>query len=46
MLKYTVYYNDDRAEFTSNRRLTTEEIAEHIGCECDEIVTVDFEDAE
>lgn len=46
MLKYTVYYNDDRVEFTSEHRLTSEEVAEKIGCDVEDLVQVEFEDAE
>ncbi len=37
---------DDVYRFESERRLTTEEIAERLGIPTDDIVQVDFEDAE
>ena len=46
MLKYTVYYNDDRAEFLSDKRLTGEEIAGKIGCDYEDLVLVEFEYAD
>lgn len=45
MIKYTVYYNDDRAEVISETKLTGEELAERIGCDVEDLVQVEIEDA-
>lgn len=45
MIKYTVYYNDDRAEVISETKLTGEELAERIGCDIEDFVQVEIEDA-
>ena len=46
MIKYTVYYNDDRAEVISDTKLTGEELAEIIGCDVEDLVQVELEDAD
>ena len=46
MIKYTVYYNDDRAEVISDTKLTGEELAERIGCDVEDLVQVELEDAD
>lgn len=46
MIKYTVYYNDDRAEIISDKKLSGEELAYKIGCDEADLVQVEIEDAE
>lgn len=45
-LKYTVCVNDDVFTFETDRRMRTEEIAEYLECDVEEIVQIDVEDAE
>lgn len=45
MIKYTVYYNDDRAEIISDKKLSGEELAKKIGCDVEDLVQVEIDDA-
>ena len=45
-LKYTVGVNDDIFTFETEHKMSTEDIAEYLEVEVEEIVQVDVEDAE